>query len=152
MTTSIENYAHCQDCVRQHTRQQLDVGLTATGIKVSCRMHGVVCHFTPETLRDELAKPIPARSFHPAPVPEDRPKGFHAYPPSHPCRRCGCRKDEHRMGSSGSGDDVHSCPTVVKRGLSAPFPRKGEDEPAAEHRERVRAYWTETAYEAMTAE
>lgn len=75
MTTSIENYAHCQHCIREHTRQQLDVGLTATGIKVSCRMHGVVCHFTPESLRDELAKPIPSRSFHPAPSGVPSPSG-----------------------------------------------------------------------------
>lgn len=57
----IENYAHCQGCVRDHSRQHLDVGLTATGIKVSCRMHGVVWHLTPDGLRDELAKPVPDR-------------------------------------------------------------------------------------------
>jgi hypothetical protein len=76
------------------------------------------------------------------------PRTFDSYPLKHPCRRCGCPRDEHRIGSMMAGVRApHSCPSIVEKGVALPFPRKVGGEPETEYRRRVAAYWAEPCYE-----
>lgn len=50
-------FMHCRTCTRGQQTQRLEVGLTATGLVVLCKKHGLVVELTPSSLADLLAHP-----------------------------------------------------------------------------------------------
>lgn len=51
----IRMYFHCRKCVESRQTERLEAGLTETGLRVDCRKHGLVGHFTPERLAELIA-------------------------------------------------------------------------------------------------
>lgn len=56
MTDEIHSYFHCKQCVRGGQTERIEAGLTRTGIRVDCKKHGLIGHFTPQQLTEWLAK------------------------------------------------------------------------------------------------
>ncbi len=52
----IHTFFHCRQCVERQQTGRIEAGLTRTGIMVQCKKHGTVGHFTPEKLREWLAR------------------------------------------------------------------------------------------------
>jgi hypothetical protein len=50
----VHTFLHCKTCVMLGQTERLEVGLTATGMLVCCRKHGVVGGFTPEQLSEQV--------------------------------------------------------------------------------------------------
>jgi len=55
--TEIRMYFHCRRCSVSGQTERLEAGISATGLRVDCKKHGLVGHFTPEKLRECLANP-----------------------------------------------------------------------------------------------
>jgi hypothetical protein len=56
MVPEIHSYVHCKQCVMGHQTERIEAGLTATGIRVDCKKHGLITHFTPDELRAQMAR------------------------------------------------------------------------------------------------
>lgn len=54
-TSEIHTYAHCKQCFLRGQTQRLEAGLTTAGIRIDCKKHGLVCHFTPGELTNQIA-------------------------------------------------------------------------------------------------
>lgn len=57
MNSEIKGFVHCRQCATRGQTQRLKVGLTTEGLLVQCTKHGLVGHFTPETLGALLSHP-----------------------------------------------------------------------------------------------
>jgi hypothetical protein len=52
----IHSYLHCRQCLPLPSRHPLELGITRTGLLVSCLEHGPVVFFTPDTLAQWIAR------------------------------------------------------------------------------------------------
>lgn len=55
MADEIHSFVHCMRCVRGNQTERLEIGLTRSGIRFQCKKHGLVGHWTPEQLAEQLA-------------------------------------------------------------------------------------------------
>lgn len=56
MLDEIHSFIHCHSCHARGQTERLEVGLTASGIRVDCRKHGIVVAFTPSELAEQIAQ------------------------------------------------------------------------------------------------
>lgn len=54
----IHTFLHCRKCTLGGQTERLEVGITRSGIRVDCRKHGLVGHFTAEQVAEWVAKGI----------------------------------------------------------------------------------------------
>lgn len=54
--TYIHSFIRCQACVERGQTERLEAGITRTGITVQCKKHGVVVHYTAESLRRQVTR------------------------------------------------------------------------------------------------
>ncbi len=52
----ILTFAHCRACVLGGQTPRVEVGLTTHGIRVQCKKHGLIAHWTPQQLADQVAR------------------------------------------------------------------------------------------------
>lgn len=53
---NILSYAHCRACVVGRQTERLEAGISRTGVVINCKKHGIVTHFSPEQLREQIAR------------------------------------------------------------------------------------------------
>lgn len=56
MDEVVHTYLHCRQCLALRRRQPMDLGITHTGLLVSCPEHGLVVLFTPDKLAQWIAR------------------------------------------------------------------------------------------------
>lgn len=52
----IHTFAHCKACVISRQTPRLEAGLSRTGVVIRCKKHGLVVHFSPEELTQQLTR------------------------------------------------------------------------------------------------
>lgn len=57
MDQQIHSFIHCRACAERGQIQRLEAGVSTTGVVVKCKKHGLVCHFSPQELTQQLAQP-----------------------------------------------------------------------------------------------
>lgn len=51
----IHTFAHCKACFQGGQTPRIAAGLSTTGVVIQCGKHGLICHFSPEELTQQLA-------------------------------------------------------------------------------------------------
>lgn len=57
MTHEIHTYLHCKRCLGAWQTERVEVGFTPEGIRLNCRKHGLIAHFTPEQIAERITRP-----------------------------------------------------------------------------------------------
>lgn len=52
----VHTHAHCRGCMEGRQTERTQVGLSSTGLVIYCKKHGLIAHFSPDQLREQLAK------------------------------------------------------------------------------------------------
>jgi hypothetical protein len=57
MDELVHTYLHCRQCLASPPGQRMELGITKTGLLVSCPEHGLVVFFTPLALAQWISRP-----------------------------------------------------------------------------------------------
>lgn len=52
----IHTFVQCKTCVLGQQTERLEAGISRTGVAIRCKKHGLVAHFSPEELLQQLAR------------------------------------------------------------------------------------------------
>ncbi len=52
----IHSFVHCKQCMLHYQTERLEAGLSHTGVVIQCKKHGLIVHFSPEELAQQLTR------------------------------------------------------------------------------------------------
>lgn len=52
----IHSFVHCRACFEGRQTPRIEAGISTTGVVIRCKKHGIIVHFSPQQLRQQITR------------------------------------------------------------------------------------------------